>query len=78
MNSIRHVPSRMKIKMSETSLGEERDRFDKQQVSLIQQLKGLKYANILSASKREVYVFDKDQGEISGVMLPKKVIVKKP
>ncbi|XP_034154798.1 huntingtin interacting protein 1 related b isoform X2 [Pangasianodon hypophthalmus] len=31
MNSIRQVPSRMKSKMSETSLGEERDRFDKQQ-----------------------------------------------
>ncbi|TSW08320.1 Huntingtin-interacting protein 1-related protein [Bagarius yarrelli] len=31
MNSIRQVPSRMKTKMSETSLGDERDRFDKQQ-----------------------------------------------
>ncbi|KAB5528394.1 hypothetical protein PHYPO_G00139720 [Pangasianodon hypophthalmus] len=35
MNSIRQVPSRMKSKMSETSLGEERDRFDKQQLSSI-------------------------------------------
>lgn len=33
MNSIRQVPSRVKNKMTETSLGEERDRFDKQQVS---------------------------------------------
>ncbi|XP_058230539.1 huntingtin interacting protein 1 related b isoform X2 [Hemibagrus wyckioides] len=35
MNSIRHMPSRMKTKMSETSLGEERDRFDKQQLNSI-------------------------------------------
>ncbi|XP_060740320.1 huntingtin interacting protein 1 related b isoform X2 [Tachysurus vachellii] len=35
MNSIRHMPSRMKSRMTETSLGEERDRFDKQQLSSI-------------------------------------------
>ncbi|XP_062874331.1 huntingtin interacting protein 1 related b isoform X2 [Trichomycterus rosablanca] len=35
MNSIRQVPSRVKSKMNETSLGDERDRFDKQQLSSI-------------------------------------------
>ncbi|KAI5088461.1 huntingtin-interacting protein 1-related protein [Silurus meridionalis] len=35
MNSIRQVPSRMKSKMSETSLGEEKDRFERQQLSSI-------------------------------------------
>ncbi|KAM9447015.1 huntingtin interacting protein 1 related b [Clarias gariepinus] len=35
MNSIRQVPSRMKSKMWETTLGEERDRFERQQLSSI-------------------------------------------
>lgn len=78
MNSIRQVPSRMKSKMTETSLGEERERFDKQQVSLMA-IKGSEIYYFTSALMQIVYVFDKRQAEIFEVMLPKKVvIVKKP
>ncbi|XP_017307665.1 huntingtin interacting protein 1 related b isoform X1 [Ictalurus punctatus] len=35
MNSIRQVPSRVKSKLTETSLGDERERFDKQQLNSI-------------------------------------------
>lgn len=69
----------MKSKMTETSLGEEKERFDKQQVSLMA-IKGSEiYYFITSALMQIVYVFDKRQAEIFEVMLLKKVvIVKKP